>query len=316
MRRKNQDSSSVLNLLYLIDTFTLLPSTHLGRTLLSILPLLPTLWYPLRRNKFYLDSSSISVDFSVPPNNLATEAKMPTSFPREIKVKDVKFFNGTPSDLDSFDNSVKNMMLQQNHPLYYGRTVEGDPDGEYEYVWAGSARAKSNYVIGKRLCAALSGKFKDEVQKWWEDRDNGPNGKVAFPNCWRKHADMDEPVEGCVPDTIVEVSLYDLLLAQFSPETDSRAAEIELGKFKWEPFKKVAGKPPLSFISYRSHVERLLRRANKTSAFEKVRCIRNTLPKDFKEKTDMTYNEKAVWEKIEVIFVTAEVDTLDQAVTK
>lgn len=179
-----------------------------------------------------------------------------------------------------------------------------------------SAGAKSNYVMGKRLCAALSGKFKDEEQKWWEDRDKGPNGKVAFPNCWRKHADMDEPVEGCVPDTIVEVSLYDLLLAQFSPETDSRAAEIELGTFKWEPFKKVDGKTPLSFISYRSYMERLLRRANKTSAFERVRCIRNTLRKDFKEKTDMTSNEKAVGEKIEVIFVTAEVDTLDQAVTK
>ena len=65
---ERHDSSSVLNLLYLIDTFTLLPSTHLGRTLLFVLPLLPTLWYHLRRNKFYQDSSSISVDFSVPPN--------------------------------------------------------------------------------------------------------------------------------------------------------------------------------------------------------------------------------------------------------
>ena len=73
---ERQDSSSVLNLLYLIDTSTLLSSTHLGRTLWFVLPLLPTLWYPLRRNKSYADSSSISVDFSVPPNTDWWKANM------------------------------------------------------------------------------------------------------------------------------------------------------------------------------------------------------------------------------------------------
>ena len=79
---ERQDSSSVLDFLYLIDTSTLPSSTHLGRTLLFVLPLLPTLWYPLRRNKCNPDSSSISVDFSVPPNRqLSKRPRQPLTRP-------------------------------------------------------------------------------------------------------------------------------------------------------------------------------------------------------------------------------------------
>jgi len=57
-----------------------------------------------------------------------------TTFAREIKVKDLVKFNGTPADLESFDASARRCLLAQNLPLYYGGWVQGEPNGDYEYV--------------------------------------------------------------------------------------------------------------------------------------------------------------------------------------
>lgn len=104
----------------------------------------------------------------------------PTTFTRYIKVKDLKEFNGTPSDLESFNNAVKQCLLSQNLPLYYGGYLTGDPDSEYEYVAPNTAGCKYNYIIGKRLCAALTAKLSDNAKRWWEDYDSKGN---APPNC-------------------------------------------------------------------------------------------------------------------------------------
>lgn len=154
---------------------------------------------------------------------------MPTRFPREIKVKELKEYDGTPADLDSFDNSVKQCLLSQNLPLYYGGYVLGDLDSEYNYVASPTVDAKSNYIIGKRLCAALTSKLTGNAKKWWEDYDSKPDNPT--PNCWRKHADMRNPVANCTGGT-VGTSMFELLKTQFSGEVDARTAEIELGKYK------------------------------------------------------------------------------------
>ena len=78
---------------------------------------------------------------------------------------------------------------------------------------------------------------------------------------------------------IEEISLYDLLKNQFSSEVDARAAEIELGRYKWEPFKK---NNPQLVTTFRSNIERLMKRAQKIDSFTQMRIIRNALPNNIK----------------------------------
>lgn len=229
---------------------------------------------------------------------------MTTSFPKDIRIKDLKEFDGTPSELESFDNAIKQCLIGLNFPIYYGGYVIGDPDSDYIYVAPGTANAKSNYIVGRRLCAALTSKLKDNAKKWWEDYD--AKGESP-PNCWRKHADMKTPVDNG-HGTVVEVSMYDLMKSYFSGEVDARTAEIELGKFKWEPFKKDG----LSLIAFRTSIERLLKRAQKTSTFEKVRSIRNALPQNIKDRTELTETVEDLWKKISAVHMTMEVDLLDK----
>lgn len=238
---------------------------------------------------------------------LNIQAVMAATFPREIKIKELDTFDGSPSDLESFDGAVKQLLILQNLPLYYGGYVVASPDEEYEFVVPGTANAKSNYILGKRLCAGITTKFKGNAKKWWEDYDSISTN--AIPNCWKKHASMKRPLDNG-NGTIAEVSLYDLLKKQFSGEIDARQAEIELGKFKWDPFKK--DKDVLSVVAYRTTVERLLKRTQKTSTFDRIRCIRNTLPDSIKSKTEMFDTEEDLWKRINMVHITMEVDGIDK----
>ena len=140
------------------------------------------------------------------------------------------------------------MLMLYNFPLYYGGTVFGEPDGEYEYVCAGDEGGVSNYVLGKRLCAGLYGRLEKAALHWWHSyvRDSKP-----VPNCWRKHADCPTRVRGSIPRSVTEVSLYDLLHEHFSSDMDAQKAELELERFAWKPF----GKDGMDVVVFRDHVE-------------------------------------------------------------
>lgn len=128
------------------------------------------------------------------------------------------------------------MLLKNNLPLYYGGTVRGDPEEEYEYVPANSDNSKSNYLLGSRLCAGLTERLEKSALRWWQDYDG--NADNPAPNCWRKHSDNPRRIPGSVPAGLVEVSLFDLLNAHFSSDMDAREAELELERFRWKPFDK------------------------------------------------------------------------------
>ena len=232
---------------------------------------------------------------------------MPTTFPRDIKLKELKAFNGTAADLESFDNGIKLELLRQNLPLYYRGYVRGNPDTDYEYVSPNSQDSKSNYTMGRRLCAGLAMKLEGDAKKWWEDYDEQDN---ESPNCWKKHKLMKRPiVHG--NGGIEEISQYELLKKQFSREVDARAAEIELGKYKWELFKKNNSQ---SVTAFRTHTEGLMKRAQKTDSFTKMRIIRNALPNNIKEKTEIGESEEELWKCIRRIHITMEVDELDRGI--
>lgn len=46
------------------------------------------------------------------------QARITTTFPRDITLKELKPFNGTPAELDSFDNGIKLELLRQKLPLH------------------------------------------------------------------------------------------------------------------------------------------------------------------------------------------------------
>ena len=100
--------------------------------------------------------------------------------------------------------------------------------------------AKENYIMGKRVGAGLVSKLEGDAKKWLEDNKAQ---KKPIPNYWRKHADMDDAIEQGNID-VMEISLYDLLKEQFSGEVDARTAEVELKKYKWEPFKNLLTSKP------------------------------------------------------------------------
>ena len=195
------------------------------------------------------------------------------------------------------------MLEGSNLPLYYGGTVQGDPDEYvYEHVPAGEPGSRSNYVLGRILCAKLSSRFEKKGRTWEEDYIQ--SGKPR-PNCWKKHEDNPEAVEGSVPAGVVEVALYDLY---FNPELDSRTAELELERFKWKPF----GTDSMNVIVFRGHVGRLMRRARVTGAFQRVRAIRNCLPTKLKAKVDIVGTEQELWKTINDKYITWEVDYIER----
>ena len=65
-------------------------------------------------------------------------------------------------------------------------------------------------------------------------------------------------------------------------------------------------------MAFRTAIDRLLKRAGKTSQFERIRCIRNCLPLSMREKIEILETEEKLWKKINAIYVTLEVDKLDK----
>ena len=99
----------------------------------------------------------------------------------------------------------------------------GDPEEDYEYVAPNTRNSKPNYVMGRRLCAALTTKLKGTAECWWREYDR--TGEKPAPNCWKPNAMMRGALGS---GTVNEVSLYLLLKEHFSGEVDAKTAEIEL----------------------------------------------------------------------------------------
>lgn len=144
----------------------------------------------------------------------------------------------------------------------------GDPNSDDEYATPGTRDNKPNYQMGRRQCAALTVKLEGTAARWWREYDR--KDKNSPPNCWKPSR------KGALPDgPVVEVSLNMLLKNQFNGAVDARISEIELEKIPLGGFWEDA----LLVIAFRTTIDELLRRAQKTSQFDRIRCISNTLPR-------------------------------------
>jgi hypothetical protein len=83
------------------------------------------------------------------------------------------------------------------------------------------------YTFKPRFCSKIVSEFEGDAKLWWEDYIQG-GGKR--PDCWKLAASNTE-VEGSKPDRIVELSLLDLLSAEFPAENDQQAADVKLKRY-------------------------------------------------------------------------------------
>lgn len=220
--------------------------------------------------------------------------------PKDIVIKAVKPFDGTPSALSSFDTQIRDTLAGLDIPVYYGGCVSGNEDDGYNYVAASTAGCKSNYRLGLTLCSSLATKFTLAAAQWWEDY-SVKDGHLV-PNCWKKSTDPR-----FIPAGVVEVSLFELLEQQFDPTVDAQHAELELDRYRWNPLDKKS----LGVIPFRGHVNRLCSRAGKSGWALKGKAIRNTFPDWLKRKVNVTKTEDAFWSSVEECVNTEMMDRLD-----
>lgn len=94
---------------------------------------------------------------------------MPTRLPKpkDIVLKEVKDFDGSPSGLSLFDIQIRNALKRLDIPVYFGGSVIGNEDEGFRYVAAGTIEAKPNYKLGENLCSGISNKFTRAEAQWW-----------------------------------------------------------------------------------------------------------------------------------------------------
>lgn len=154
-------------------------------------------------------------------------------FPSKIDLRSLIKYSGEPQELVSFDVSIRNICTAGNYPAFTGGTVTGSIDEEWEYVPFHDPAGKSNYIFGKRFCAAVASKLEGNAKIWWDDYCN--QGKPE-PNCWRQ-ARFGSKGDGSRPLSVEEVSMFDLLNVEFSAEDDQQAAILQLKRLRWDPTK-------------------------------------------------------------------------------
>ncbi|RPB19641.1 hypothetical protein L211DRAFT_897370 [Terfezia boudieri ATCC MYA-4762] len=131
----------------------------------------------------------------------------------------------------------------------------------------------------------------DTWLRWWDDYDS--SDKPA-PNCWKKASDALH-----VPDGLVEVSLFDLLVQQFDPTVDAQQAELELDSYRWNPLDKKG----LGVVPFRGHA----------AWGSKCKAIRNTFPDWLKKQIRMTATEDDFWKGVTASVNTELVDRLERS---
>jgi hypothetical protein len=80
---------------------------------------------------------------------------MPTTFPSEIKIKNIVKFKGDPQQLSTLDVSIYDLCDGNNYPAYYGGTVTGSISTEYVYCDSATVGSADNYTFGRRFCPKI-----------------------------------------------------------------------------------------------------------------------------------------------------------------
>ncbi|RPB21379.1 hypothetical protein L211DRAFT_889885 [Terfezia boudieri ATCC MYA-4762] len=92
----------------------------------------------------------------IPQVEAARVTKLPK--PKDIVLKEVKDFDGSPANLSLFDTQIRNALNKLDIPAYYGGSVSGNEEEGYSYVAANAPEGKANYRLGEKLCSGISNK--------------------------------------------------------------------------------------------------------------------------------------------------------------
>ncbi|RPB26510.1 hypothetical protein L211DRAFT_899889 [Terfezia boudieri ATCC MYA-4762] len=126
------------------------------------------------------DNNDNDNDIDNDNNKKEASPAMPTKLPKakDIVLKEVRDFDGSPSSLSLFDTQIQNALKRLDIPVYFAAQL-----------WATRtthSKTKPNYKLGENPCSGISNKFTGAAAQWWDDYDTKP-GSLS-PNCWKKAA--------------------------------------------------------------------------------------------------------------------------------
>lgn len=104
---------------------------------------------------------------SNPPVIDSTATVLPLA--KDINVKDVKDYDGSPADLSLFDTQIENALDRWDISAYCGSCVTGNAQLGFEFVPASTPGCLLNYRLGGKLCSGLCNKFTGAAAQWWDD---------------------------------------------------------------------------------------------------------------------------------------------------
>ncbi|RPB18674.1 hypothetical protein L211DRAFT_853890 [Terfezia boudieri ATCC MYA-4762] len=109
---------------------------------------------------------------------------MPTRLPKpkDIIIKEVKDFDGSPSGLPLFDTQVYNALKRIDIPVYFCGSVVGNEDDGFRYVPAGTVEAKPNYKLVQQFDPTVDAQQAElELESYrWESPRKKAFGAVPF----------------------------------------------------------------------------------------------------------------------------------------
>ncbi|KAI5795809.1 hypothetical protein EDC01DRAFT_629730 [Geopyxis carbonaria] len=217
-----------------------------------------------------------------------------TKFPGKLNADTLLAFDGTPGRVKSLDLTVRDLCGQHNYPVYYGGTVLGNVDEGFDYVRPGTAGSKPNYLFGSRLCSAITARFVDNARMWWEDYyDKGGDQ----PNCW-KFSHLNPGIGSTKPDSIEEISLFEILKKYFPEENDETEARLELKRYRWNP----AHKDAVPFQTFRTKATSLATRSGQDTWRKKCPLILDCIePKSLRDEVRLYEDdEEKFWYETKV----------------
>ncbi|KAI5806362.1 hypothetical protein EDC01DRAFT_626445 [Geopyxis carbonaria] len=137
------------------------------------------------------------------------------------------------------------------------------------------------------MCSSITAKFVENARMWWEDYRKGGGAK---PNCW-KRSELN-PEGSTKPDSVEEISLYDILKRYFPEENDEIEASLELKRFRWNPLLKDA----VPFSTFRTYSLSLAVRSGYDKWKQRMPLIINCIePVALRETVRLYDDEDKFW---------------------
>ena len=218
-------------------------------------------------------------------------------FPPLTSVHEIREFDGTTDKLTDFLISVESHLAAYNLPIVHGGYVTGDIDIGWTYAMDADYQAaphdyKPNFDFGKRFCILLAERFTGAARNWWISKRQRVGDIV--PNCWKPAP------PGYYISDIVQISFYDMLVAQFANPLDAEIVISELNRITWNPISE-------HITVLRSRFAALFHRAGIDDWKQHRNYILSVFDDDMRRSVRFSETEELLWMRAQEYYITEQV---------